>query len=151
MLKALHEGSIDRGQFAIHNSLGGVVQETVEAMPGSKFKIAKQFEIKISHALMMHPDASLETVEKIMTHPQVLKQCVGNLAKKYSSLELTSGEGELIDHSNVAAQVASGELSPTIATMGSKVLAEVHGLQLVEENLQDLEENFTSFLWVERP
>jgi prephenate dehydratase len=34
--------------------------------------------------------------------------------------------------------------------MGSKVLAKIYGLKLIEENLQDLHENFTSFLWVER-
>jgi prephenate dehydratase len=31
------------------------------------------------------------------------------------------------------------------------MLAELNGLRVVEDNLQDLDENFTSFLWVERP
>ena len=35
--------------------------------------------------------------------------------------------------------------------MGSATLAEINGLRVVEDNLQDLDENFTSFLWVERP
>jgi prephenate dehydratase len=35
--------------------------------------------------------------------------------------------------------------------MGSKTLADLNGLRVVEDNLQDLDENFTSFLWVERP
>ncbi|MFX4431734.1 prephenate dehydratase domain-containing protein, partial [Acinetobacter baumannii] len=84
-----------------------------------------------------------------MTHPQVLKQCKSNLAHKYERLKQTSGEGDLVDHAKVAELLAKDELPSNVATMGSKVLAKIHGLQIIEENLQDLQENYTSFLWVE--
>ena len=151
VLQALHEGKIDRGQFAIHNSTGGIVQETVEASCKHRYEIVEQFSIKIAHALMTTKGAPLEEVTKIMTHPQVLKQCKNNLDEKYVRLERTSGEGELIDHSNVAKHLSEGKLPSSVATMGSKVLAEIYDLRIVEDNLQDLENNFTSFLWVERP
>ena len=61
------------------------------------------------------------------------------------------GEGDLIDHAKVAELIASGELAPNIATMGSSVLANIYGLRVIEDNLQDLGENYTSFLWVQRP
>ena len=150
VLKALHEGQVDRGQFAIHNSTGGLVDESIEAMANYKFKITEQFAIKIAHALMIHPRAALDRVDTIMTHPQVLRQCKRSLAEKYSRLKLTSGAGELIDHANVAQHLAAGKLPITTATMGSKILAELYGLRVVEDNLQDLQENYTSFLWVER-
>jgi prephenate dehydratase len=86
-----------------------------------------------------------------MTHPQVLAQCRSALASRYPNLRQTSGEGDLIDHAKVAELIASGELAPSIATMGSSVLANIHGLRVIEDNLQDLGENFTSFLWVQRP
>ena len=151
VLNALHRGQIDRGQFAIHNSTGGIVQETVEASCKYRFKIVEQFSIKISHALMIRKDTSLDKIDTIMTHPQVLKQCRKNLEEKYSKLTCTCGEGELIDHSNVAKHLSEGKLTSNIATMGSKVLAEIYDLKIVEDNLQDLENNYTSFLWVERP
>jgi prephenate dehydratase len=81
----------------------------------------------------------------------VLAQCKATLARKYPHLKQTSGEGDLIDHAKVAELLGSGELEPTIATMGSSVLAEIYGLRVVQDNLQDLGENFTSFLWVQRP
>ena len=34
--------------------------------------------------------------------------------------------------------------------MGSKILAKLYNLKIVEENLQDLKENYTTFLHVER-
>jgi prephenate dehydrogenase/prephenate dehydratase len=151
VLKALHDGTIDRGQFAIHNSLGGMVGESVEAMAKYRFAIVEEFAIKISHALMIAKDADFSQVDTVMTHPQVLRQCHTNLEKKYASLRQTSGEGDLVDHAKVAELMGKGELPKNVATMGSKVLADINGLVVVEDNLQDLEENFTSFLWVERP
>lgn len=151
VLRALHAGRVDRGQFAIHNSLGGVVDESIEAMARYKIKIVEQFSIKIAHALMIRKDAVLDQVDTVMTHPQVLRQCRSTLAEKYSRLRLASGEGELIDHAKVAEHLAAGLLPPNIATMGSRRLAELFDLRVVEDNLQDLRENYTSFLWVERP
>jgi prephenate dehydrogenase len=151
VLRALHEGRIDRGQFAIHNSVGGIVDESIEAMQHHKFRIVEPFSIKIAHALMIRADAELSEVDTIMTHPQVLRQCRVSLAEKYGRLKLTSGEGELIDHALVAERLGRGELPRNIATMGSRLLAEIHGLQVIEDDLQDAAQNYTAFLWVERP
>ena len=116
-----------------------------------RFDIVEEFEIKISHALMMSSTGNPDDVDTVMTHPQVLAQCRTTLASKYPHLHQTSGEGDLIDHAKVAELIASGELAPNIATMGSSVLANIYGLRVIEDNLQDLGENFTSFLWVQRP
>lgn len=151
VLRALSEGEVDRGQFAVHNSIGGMVHETVEAMSRYNFHIVEEYAIKIAHTLMMRADASFSEVDTIMSHPQALKQCGQHLSKKYSKLKLSSGEGEIIDHSKVAELLSKNEIPKNVATLGSKVLAEMYGLKIIEENLQDLEENFTSFLWVERP
>jgi len=150
VLAALHKGEIDRGQFAIHNSVGGIVGESVEAMAKYKFTIVDQFAIKISHALMMRHDAKFGEVTTIMSHPQVFAQCKETLAKKYPQLQLVSGEGELIDHAMVAKQLSEGKLGKEIAVMGSKVLSEIYNLRIIEDNLQDARENYTSFLHVVR-
>ena len=55
-MRALHLGEIDKGQFAIHNSLGGNCDESIQAMAKYKFKITDQFAIKIAHALMIRED-----------------------------------------------------------------------------------------------
>jgi prephenate dehydrogenase len=151
VLRALHEGVVDRGQFAIHNSLGGIVTETVVACAKYRYAIVEEFAIKIAHALMITKDGTFSEIDTIMTHPQVLRQCKTNLQMKYGNLNQTSGEGDMVDHAKVAELLGKGELPKNIATMGSKVLAEIHGLKIIEENLQDLDSNFTSFLFVERP
>lgn len=150
VLRALHKGDIDRGVFAIHNSVGGIVGESVQAMANYKFKIVEEFAIKISHALMIKKDAKLSDITTIMTHPQVLAQCKATLLKKYSHLKQTSGEKQLIDHAVVAKHLSENKLPRYIATMGSKVLADLYNLQVIEDNLQDAKENYTSFLQVSR-
>ena len=99
----------------------------------------------------MSSTAGFEDIDTVMTHPQVLAQCRTSLARKYPALRQTSGDGDLIDHARVAEMMGQGALPSNIATMGSTVLAAIHGLVIIEDNLQDLDENFTSFLWVQRP
>ncbi len=83
VLRALQEGTVDRGIFAIHNSVGGMVGESVTAMAGHRFAIVEEFAIKIAHCLMASRDADPAEIDTIMTHPQVLGQCRATLARRY--------------------------------------------------------------------
>jgi prephenate dehydrogenase len=148
VLAELHRGNIDYGQFAIHNSVVGVVQESVQAMANYKFKIESEFQIKIEHCLMKRKDVALDQITQIMTHPQVIKQCQQNIEQRLSDYELISGEGELIDHAKVAEQLSRGEIDQTIAVMGPKKLAEIYDLEVVMSGLQDSKNNLTSFMMV---
>lgn len=150
VLSALSKGDIDRGQFAIYNSAAGIVDESIQEMGKYKFKVVEKYSIKISHALMIRKDAKFSGVTTITTHPQVLAQCKTTLLRKYPNLKQTSGEKELIDHAMVAKHLSENKLPKNIATIGSKVLADLYGLQIIEDNLQDTKENYTSFLQVSR-
>lgn len=150
VLRALHKGLIDKGQFAIYNQAGGMVEESLRAMANFRFKIIDSFTINISHALMIRKNADISDITTIITHPQVLAQCKTTLASKYHSLNLMSGQGAMIDHSLVAKHLGEKRLPKHIATMGSRILADVYGLKVVDDNLQDLRNNETSFMQVER-
>jgi len=150
VLRALHEGIIDRGQFAIHNSAGGIVDESIQAMAQYKFKIINKFAIKIAHALMIRNDADFSEITTIITHPQVLAQCKQTLLRKYPNLKQISGKGKYVDHALLAKHLGKKEFPKHVATMGSRVLAQLYGLKIVEDNLQDLTENYTTFMVVSR-
>ena len=85
-----------------------------------------------------------------MAHPQVFAQCKSTLSEKYPNLPQVVGEGDLIDHAKVAEALAKGELPPTVAVMGSAILAELYGLEIVARDLQDAKENYTTFLLVKK-
>jgi prephenate dehydratase len=150
VMTALNSGKIDQGQFAIYNSVGGIVDESIHAIAKYKFKILDEFTIKIAHALMIRLDAKFSDITTIMTHPQVLAQCKKTLAKKYPRLKQTSGKGKFIDHAMVAKSLGQRKLPKNTAVMGSSILAKLYGLKIIEDNLQDAKENHTSFLVVRR-
>lgn len=146
VMAAVVNGTVDRGQCAIYNSVGGYVEETTDALEKYPVKIVEEFEIKIAHALMIRPDQDFSKIDTIMCHPQVLAQCKGNLKKKYPTFKQTSGQGEWVDNAKTAEALATHRLPDNTAVMGSKVLAKIYNLQVIEDNLQDAEQNYTRFI-----
>lgn len=150
VLSELRKGSIDFGQFAIENSIGGLVTESIQAMAKYKFTIVEEFSIRIAHFLMKRKNIDERTIKTIMAHPQVLKQCKSTLAKKYPTYELKSGKGKLIDTAEAAHALSDGKLDPTIAILGPRILSDIYNFDVIAENLQDDKTNNTSFLMVKR-
>lgn len=147
VLKALDNGEIDRGQFAIKNTLGGEVAESVEAMKKHKFDIICHYDLKVAHTLMMSPMAKIEALDTVVAHPQALKQCKENL-KKFPKLKQFSGQGDLVDPSTWAEKLGKGKIGLNHAILGNKNLAGLNHLKIVQENMQDSDNNFTTFVLV---
>lgn len=83
-----------------------------------------------------------------MAHPQVFRQCARTLAVRYRDVPLQSGDGELIDTACAASALANGLLPPEIAILGRRQLSDIHKLSIVASDLQDSEDNITTFLLV---
>lgn len=149
VLEALDNGEIDRGQFAVFNILGGLYEESLYAIAEHTFKIINKYAIKIRHSLMIREDTELSEITAIMTHAQVLKQCKNSLARKYSNLRLELGEGELTDPAKIAEAIANGQLPKSVATVSNRLMADIYGLRIVENDLQDRMDNESTFLLVE--
>lgn len=149
VLKALHEGNIDYGLFAIQNAAGGIVHESFHAMANYKFKIVEELQIVIRHFLMKRKEIPTEKITTIMAHPQNFRQCKNSL-KKYPNLEQKSGEGDLVDTARAAFYLAKDKLPKNIAILGPKTLSQKYGLEIMDENLQDIKDNLTTFLLVGR-
>ncbi len=150
VLKEVHGGNVDIGLFAIHNSIGGIVDESIQAMARYKFTIVKELSIPIQHFLMKRKDIAENSIKIIMAHPQVFKQCTSTLKKSFSRLKQKSGSGDLVDTAKAGKALAEGELPKNTAILGPKRLAELYNLDIIAENLQDDKTNNTAFLLVSR-
>jgi len=150
VLKNLHEGTVDFGLFAIQNAVGGVVQESTYAMAKYRFRILEEFSIKICHFLMKRKDTTFDDIKTIMAHDQVFKQCKETLKEKFPNHVLKVGVGDYIDHAKVAWGVAKGILPKNIAILGPRILSDIYGFDVVAENLQDSDNNLTTFFMVGR-
>ena len=56
----------------------------------------------------------------------------------------------MIDQARVAKAISEGKVADNVVVMGPKILSELYDLEIIDENLQDNKENFTSFLMVKR-
>src|SRR6185295_7426167 len=152
VLWELQSGEIERGQFAIENSIGGPVKESVLAQ--EKFSFDENYEVidlyslQIVHCLMIHTEAHLEEVDTIMTHPQVLAQCRETIGRRYSRMILKAGEGDFVDPAKVGEGIARGSLPRNVATVSNRLISEAWDLKIVDQNLQDHADNFTTFVFV---
>lgn len=149
----LKNKQIEWGQFAIGNSVGGYVAESLEAIAdflsaGNGINVVASYTIPITHHIIGHSSSSLQSIKKIISHPQTFKQCKQNLQANYPQLELVEGVGEYSDPAKVAQSLAEGELSFDVATLSNPRLAENYDLKLLSHALQDSDSNMTQFLLV---
>lgn len=145
VLSALKDGKIDKGIFPIENSNGGIVYEAVYAMSKHRFNIEKIFEIDIQHCLLVKNGTTSSQVKKICSHDQALKQCRMYLKRKWSGTELK----EYVDTAEAAKDLSSGKLPINTAVVAPKVCAKLYDLEILEEGVQDLKFNFTTFITAE--
>ncbi len=148
VLKALEAREVDFGVAAIENSLGGLVWETIHALSQYNCTILTDFSITINHALLGVPGITISEIDTILSHPQALAQTKGTLARKFANKKQISGEGILVDQATAAAALSRGEIPRSTAVIASRVCADLFGLDILAEGLQDMAENLTTFLWM---
>jgi prephenate dehydratase len=141
-LNALTQNKADKAIFPIENSNGGAVLEALYAMSNYIFKIDEIFEIDVKHNLLALPGTNVGTIKKIVSHPQALKQCRMYLKRKWENTELE----EYSDTASAANDLSLGKIDKNSAVIAPKVCAVIYGLDILEENIQDLKFNYTSFI-----
>ena len=142
VLSSLEAGAIDLGIFPIENSTGGVVTETVHAMAKHNFDIKKIFDIDIHQNLLVREGANVGEIITITSHEQALKQCRGYLKSKWPKAKIEEYE----DTAKAAEDLAAGKLPATTAVIASAAAAKLYKLKILEKSIQDLKENYTTFL-----
>lgn len=142
VLTALNKGEIDRGIFPIENSNGGIVIEAVYAMAKHNFEIETMFELDVHHMLLVRPGVTASHINTIASHDQALKQCRMYLKRTWPECEIVP----YADTAKAAEDLANGILPDTTAVIAPKRAAELYGLQVLEESIQDLKFNYTVFV-----
>lgn len=142
VLENLKNGSVERGIFPIENSNGGIVIEAVHAMAKYTFAIERMFEIDVHHNLLVLPGTRSDDITSITSHDQALKQCRMYLKRRWPGVELI----EYPDTAKAAEDLGKGSLSKTTAVIAPKACASLYGLEILEESIQDLKFNYTTFV-----
>ncbi len=131
------KGHCDLGLVPIENTTGGGVIETLDALIDSDVKVCSEVLMTIHHNLLAN--CSLEQIEKIYSKPEVFAQCRNWLSATFKEAKTIA-----VASTAKAAQMAADESGA--AAIGSRVAAEVYGLRVVCENIEDIANNVTRFL-----
>lgn len=146
VLSHLEKGAVDIGIFPIENSNGGIVLEAVHAMSKHNFHIMKMFEIDVHHNLLVKNGTKADSVTKIVSHDQAIKQCRMYLKRIWPYVKVD----EYLDTAKAAEDLAMGKLPKTTAVIASRNAATTYKLKILDESIQDLKFNYTVFIAAER-
>lgn len=143
VFKELKSEKFDYGVLPIENSSTGAITEVYDLLKKYGMYIVGNKILKISHNLMGIKGTRIEDIRKVYSHTQALRQC---------SEFLKQNDWELIAYHNTAisAELVREQNSHSIAAIGSKKAAEVNNLEIIKENINNNDTNYTRFIIISR-
>jgi chorismate mutase/prephenate dehydratase len=138
VFKAVEQDKTQFGIVPIENSLEGSIAKVYDLLLDSSLKVAGEIGLRVSHALIADPDATLDSIMKVYSHPQALGQCQAFL--KHLKSELiptydTAGGVKLIKER----KITDG------AAIASTRAAEIYGMKVIASEIEDSPNNYTRF------
>ncbi len=129
----------DLAMIPIDNSIAGRVADIHHFLPGSGLHIVAEHFLRIQFMLMAAPGASLATIKTVHSHVHALGQC-RKVIRELGLSPLISG-----DTAGAAREIAEAA-DPTQAAISPRLAAEIYGLEILREDVEDEEHNTTRFV-----
>ncbi len=139
---AIKQGRADYGVLPIENTSTGAIRQVYDLLSTYECYLVGEVTVPVSHCLMGLPGSRLEDIQSVYSHEQGLFQCEGFLREYPSWKRIPQA-----DTAGSARMVADGN-DQTKAAICSKRSAELYGLQLLAEGINDRKENTTRFVVV---
>ncbi len=127
------------GMVPIENSLEGSVTEVNDLLVETNLKIVAEAVIPIHHNLLALPGTSHQEIKSVYSHPQALGQCRAFISR--NKLE----PRPFYDTAGAARWLAR-EQQRGAGVIASRLAAELHGLEIIKENIEDHPQNATRFV-----
>ena len=136
---ALSAGEVDLGMIPIENSVAGRVADIHHLMPDSGLHIIAEWFLPIRNQLMAPKGASLATLKSVESHVMALGQCRGiirDMKLKPIVAADTAGSAREVAEANDLSRAA----------IASRLAAEIYGLDILKENVEDHSHSTTRFI-----
>ena len=138
-MEAIEEGSADFAVLPIENSSAGMVSEMYDLLEEFENYIVGEVILPINHYLVGTENTTLESIERVYSHPQALMQCSKFLDRHGSWQQIGAA------NTAVAAKKILNENDPTQAAICSEHAAEIYGLKILEEKINHNHNNSARF------
>ncbi len=142
VLESLVNKEVEHAALPIENSLIGPIVENFDLFNRYDVSIVGELCLPIEHCLV--GKGTLEQVEKVLSHPKALAQCTA-FFQAHPQVEPCVH----YDTAGAAFEIA-GQSNPAIAAIASRKTAEIYGLEILKENLEDDSSNTTRFVFLKR-
>ena len=141
-MEAIQKGEADFAVLPIENSTAGIVSENYDLLVEYDNYIVGEQVIQIKHALLGIPDAKLDDITTVYSHPQALMQC-SDFLYEHSDWEKIS-----LKNTAVSAKKVMEEKDKTHAAIASTLTAELYGLKVLDDTIANTQNNATRFIIV---
>ncbi len=131
-------GECDVAVLPIENSYAGEVGQTLDLIFSGSLHINGIYELEIHQNLLGVPDATVEDIKKVTSHPQALSQC-------HDYIKMRSFETEEANNTALAAKSVAEANDKSYGAIASVETAELYGLKVIEPNINKSGENTTRF------
>jgi prephenate dehydratase len=135
---AVEQGAADYGMLPIENSLAGSVVQSYELLMEHDLRVRAEVILRVRHRLMAAPGTELSDLKRVKSHPQALAQCERYLARR--GLEPVPN----FDTAGSARELAQ-DPEPETGVIASALAAELYGLEILDDEVEDLPFNYTRF------
>ena len=140
---AIGASEADLGMIPIENSVAGRVADIHHLMPHSKLHIVAEHFMPVRHQLLGVKGARLEEIETVESHVHALGQC-RKVIRKLGLKAMVAA-----DTAGSAREVAqAGDRHR--AAIASRLAAEIYGLDILAQDIEDEDHNTTRFIVLSR-
>ncbi|MFR7590343.1 MAG: prephenate dehydratase [Longibaculum sp.] len=142
VFEALKNDEIDYGVVPLENSSTGAINDNYDLIRDYDFYIVGEQSISVEQHLLGIPGSSIEDLKEVYSHPQGLLQSREFLLKHPWI--------QTHEYANTAtsAQFIASQNDKSKAAIASKKAAEVYGLEILQDNIQNAKTNATRFIIV---
>lgn len=142
VFQAVQSGMCRYGILPIDNSSNGSVGRVYDLMRNYKFHIVRSIRLCVRHSLLAKQGVQLGDVKEIFSHEQAIGQCSAFL-KELRNVKVT-----VCENTAVAARMVAESDRRDIAAISSVHCAELYGLSVLDEHVQNSENNYTRFICI---
>ncbi|CAK8575932.1 unnamed protein product [Lathyrus sativus] len=135
----------DRAVLPVENSLGGSIHRNYDLLLRHRLHIVGEVQLPVHHCLLALPGVRKDCLTRVISHPQALAQCENTLTK----LGLNVAREAVDDTAGAAEFIATNNLRDTAAIASARA-AELYGLSILADGIQDDPNNVTRFVMLAR-
>lgn len=127
----------------IENSLAGSIHQNYDLLLRYNLHIVGEYFLRVRHCLISFPGIEKKDIRRVISHPQALGQCAAYLRALNVKVE------PVYDTAGSVKMLKEGGEKTTVA-IASRRAADIYGMQILEEGIEDNAENYTRFLAIQR-